>query len=88
MGSEQQLVLKDRDWTIKGGLTILVSFCLLSSLCQHLQTAIEIIIYGNSGSLIGTVNLHTFTCTGNIAMCWELDPRLRSPVLNKFLLVF
>ena len=76
---------KDRDGTIKGGLTISVSFfrgygygrlrfgggggglgvvrrmgiqqsvsfCLLSSRCQHLQSANKIIITVNSGPLIG-----------------------------------
>ena len=80
--------LKDRDGTIKGELTISVSICLLSSQCQHLQSANEIIIYGNSGSLIGWINFRTFTCTGNIAICWEPDPppprhpRQRSPVFK------
>ena len=31
------------------------------------------VLYDNSGSLIGWVDFHTFTCTGNIAMCWEPD---------------
>ena len=67
-------MIKDRDGTIKGGLTISVSFCLLSSLCQHLQSANKIIIYGSSGSLIGWINFYTFTCTGDIAMWREPDP--------------
>ena len=46
----------------KGGLTIPVSFCLLSSYCQHLQSANKIIITVNSGSLIRWQNFHTFTC--------------------------
>ena len=28
------------------------------------------------------LNFHTFTSTGNIAMCWEPDPMQRSPVFN------
>ena len=34
----------------------------------------RIIIYSNSGSVIGWINFHTFTCTGNMAMFWEPDP--------------
>ena len=51
-----------------------VSFCLLSSQCQHLQSSNRIILYGNSGPRICWINFHTFTCTGNIAMCGEPDP--------------
>ena len=50
--------------------------------CQHLQSAKRIIIYGNSGSLIGWINFYTFTCTGNIAMCWEPDPTAEKSCLK------
>ena len=48
-----------------------VSFCLLNSECHHIQLAKRIIFYGNSGSLIGWITLHTFTSTSNIAMYWQ-----------------
>ena len=53
-----------------------MSFCLLSSKSQHLQSANRIIIYGNSGSLIGWISFHTFTCTSNYvdSMCWNQTP--------------
>ena len=38
-----------------------VSFCLLITLCQYLQSANKIIITVNSGPLIGSLNFHTFT---------------------------
>ena len=42
------------------------------------------ITYGNSGSLIGWINFHTFTCTGNIAMCCEPDPTTEASCLSAF----
>ena len=67
--------IKDRDGTIKGGLIISVSFCILR-FCL-LSSTNKIIKYDKSLSLIGWLNFHTFTCTDNIAMCWEPDPHPR-----------
>ena len=58
----------------------LVSFCLLIPQCQHLQSANKIIVRLHSGPLNGWLHFHTFTCTGNTAMCWEPDPRQQSHV--------
>ena len=60
------------------------TFSVILSLELKVSTppANRIIIYGNSGSLIGWINFHPFTCTGNIAICWEPDPWQRSPVFK------
>ena len=71
------------NWTTH--YTHTVSFCILVTQCQHLQSANEIIMFGNSGPLIGWIHFHTFTCTGNITMWWEPDPPSHPPA-EKFYL--
>ena len=100
--------LKDRDGTMKGGLTISVSFqrmdfgagCVQLWICSTEPPGEHPYENGNNISVIltrelivstpavsqqnyhiwkfwfpdGWINFHTFTFTGNIALCWEPDP--------------
>ena len=51
-----------------------VSFCLLFTKCQHLQSANKINTTVNSDPLISWLNFTSFTCTGYNVMSLELDP--------------
>ena len=51
---------------------LLIEFC----------TAFYAIITVNTSPLTVRFNFHTFTCTNNIAMCWETDPQQRSSVFK------